>query len=634
MAYAPLIQDLVPSKSGCHSACGSATNHGMEKPRQVAIDLERQARTQAEEKKQTAERVAFERANGLPVGSTKAVGGPSAFLQSSDASAFGDEEERPPATRSAASKTPGLARPEEKLMTTTAWGNAIRDRLNVGQTAEEKRELANMGTKDPDDLELWRRHEDEKVEEVKVTEKRIKPSPAFSCQGPNEQCYNYGAMTTGRYLIEGKSARKNKGPELGHYRVNEKFLGNRLTGDITFGYREPTPSRVQKETELYTLNLGPDDLTSLDFNTTRTGSLFVHPSVFSTTSSAPGTATGLFANTWRGGSLMSTATERPDLGNIPGSRTGQIVMNDITLPDHPEDQDKKSSRVRKQPEFEMHRQPKRGDFFGKLNEHYQVGKYCPGRDAPKDSHATTCPISKKALGFKDQMSRSCPTVFQQVSTPASMKQDGKGTGHLPDRSMYRGKKRITHVMHMHKDTDRPPLLKQTGADHDESDPEIVAMVHERAMTFDADTVRRAIEPRRDAKICNIGKALSRDRAGHGSRHSCGDPAIAMQMGHTGIETHGQMHGSIESLKDSTRSVRQDICSVSWDLAKGAPGRSRAAYGGLNKPRSHAAPDFSRKAAFSGFETKTPVKVLPRNRNHEAMEGWSSEVVDGLMAHVA
>lgn len=253
-------------------------------------------------------------------------------------------------------------------------------------------------------------------------------------------------------------------------------------------------------------------------------------------------------------------------------------------------------------------------------EHFQPAKYAVKHDSSK-------PLSKKLIGFEQQMSRSAPD-FRQTKGLLDTK---NGTTHHPDLSTYRqapiNRRRIISCMNMDKDTDRPPLIAMKKALHDENDPEVSRMVHEREMAFDADVVDRAVVSR--TRLLNMSQSQSRDSAGHGARIAQGNISSTSKKG-TAVHETASQNCSTEQLKDSIRLKSDVIVAFEGQKSRGKTSL-HGAYSPLHKPRHHLAPDFSRSPPLSGFSSRTPVKVLARSRSHDAMPGWSAEAVDNIMS---
>merc|ERR1712070_353964 len=187
-------------------------------------------------------------------------------------------------------------------------------------------------------------------------------------------------------------------------------------------------------------------------------------------------------------------------------------------------------------------------------------------------------------------------------------------------------------MGMSKDLERPPLVKPSRPVYDDNDPYVVQMVNQRAMTFNADTVGRAVEPRSD--YCpNMNQTIDRDKAGQGTRLLQNDMATLVKKNGGLTETTGQLSVPVEKLTGSQTAYARSDLGMTFDQHKyRGVTRMKAEYSSLWRPRDHAAPDFSRTAPFQGFSTSTPVAQatgLSRDRSHEAMPGWSPKAADGL-----
>jgi hypothetical protein len=256
--------------------------------------------------------------------------------------------------------------------------------------------------------------------------------------------------------------------------------------------------------------------------------------------------------------------------------------------------------------------------------YFEVGKYRPNPDAVKTK-------VKMPMSFDNQVSRATAQASVKEKPAAAL--DEKGTSQISDRSRYRHgeaarKSRVTHVMEFSKDLKRPPIIQTGKPDYDDNDPVVLRLVHERAMRFNADTVGRAVEPRSDYSL-NMSQSIDRDKAAAGTRLLQNDIVQATKTGRTGFETTSSMSASAD-LKDTIR-VGGD--TVPFDKQKYREvTKLKAEYSSLQRPRDHAAPDFSRSAPLQGFSTSTPVNHnLPRDRSHEAMPGWTPSAADSLAA---
>jgi len=331
----------------------------------------------------------------------------------------------------------------------------------------------------------------------------------------------------------------------------------------------------------------------------------------------------------RGQSLMSTSIERPDLNKGLGNRNalaGMKKMSEITHHIKMLEQDRNTSKKGRCLETNLSTCLGRKGLPMVAAEHYQVGKYTASGESHPRCH-TCLPEAKKHMGFDQQMSRSAPAFAKGLEPLGSM--SDKGTKHHTDRSQYRHTRangqRITHVMDMTQDFPRPPLIAVAKPLHDTEDPVVCKIVHERQMTFDADSGRSALAGKRPATCLQMGHGLNRERAAFGTR-------IASQAstGYKGYETVGELETPVERLKDTNR-LRGDLGMTFEQHKYRAKTRMKGKYSALLRPRDHLAPDFERQPEFEGFSTCTPVKILPRNRSHDPMPGWSAEAVDGLMS---
>jgi len=586
-----------PLNRGAHSSVGRASNNGMDKLREIAIELEHQSVKAAEARKEAAERMSAERSGG------KAGAKPGNFGAASPTGADStlpkeDDDAMPKARRGPAADN------------STPMGNAVRSGLNLGHGSPVAAASAQSPKRNP----LL----DDPVDDLAIR-RQPKLSPAFTSLAPDDQVFNEGATRVGRQFIQGTS--HESAPEAGRYNINDVRVARRIAVS-EFGARTPHPTRRKEELADSSRELGPEDLTAMDITWKKSGSMYAQPNMFSTMSAT--TRSGSMSETsqsWAGQSMMSTATKRPDLNNLLGSRNGlcaKITMNDPNFVGDVIEQDKKTKH--RPPVWDLSRQTDRKPFFGKMCEHFQPAKYAVKHEYSKAN-------AKKHIGFEQQMSRSSPD-FRQTKGLLDSK---NGTTHHPDLSNYRqapiAKRRIICCMNMDKDTDRPPLIATIKALHDENDPEVSRMVHEREMSFDADVVDRAVRSR--SQTIAMSQSMSRDSAGHGARIAQGNISSTSKKGNAVFETAGQLSATVEQLKDSNRLKFDTSVDFGKQKARGKTSL-HGTYSALHKPRSHAAPDFSRSAPLPGFSARTPVKVLARDRSHDAMPGWCAEAVDNIM----
>lgn len=596
-----------PLNRGAHSSAGRASNNGMDKLREIAIELEHQSIKAAEARKEAAERIAVERAQGSVGRGGKPGAKPGNFVASSptgaDSTLPQEEDDAMPKRRQG-----------PMADNSTPMGLAVRSGLNLGHGSPAAAADLGASAQSPKRNPLM----DDLVDDLAIRRSE-KLSPAFTSLAPDDQVFNEGATRKGRQFIQGTTWESN--PEAGRYHINDVRVARRTTV-MEFGARTPHPTRRKEELADTSRELGPEDLTAMDITWKKSGSMYAQPNMFSTMSAT--TRSGSMSETsqsWAGQSMMSTSTKRPALNNVIGSRNGlcaKITMNESNFVGDLVEQDKKTKH--RPPVWDLTKQLDRKPFFGKMCEHFQPAKYAV-------KHESSKPLSKKHIGFEQQMSRSAPD-FRQTKGLLDTK---NGTTHHPDLSTYRqapiSKRRITHVMNMDKDTDRPPLIVMMKALHDENDPEVSRMVHEREMSFDADVVDRAVRSR--SQMLNMSQSQSRDSAGHGARIAQGNISSTSKKGTAVFETTGQFSSTVEQLKDSVRLKSDVIVGFEGQKARGKTSL-HGAYSPLRKPRHHAAPDFSRSPPLSGFSSRTPVKVLARDRSHDAMPGWCAEAVDNIM----
>jgi len=598
------MEDIVPARvGGAHSSVGRATNRGMDKMRELPRQLELESRRALEVRKEVAERIAAERVQGIP--ETQRGAKPPAPKGSG-------EEEGSPARRKTAVGAKYPVAPD-KAVSSTPMGRAVRERLNLNVNPGSQEPV--IGSKEPQSpLGLSLLPEDNAEKTTSPTSPTNKASPAFTTCGAADQVFHEGArVALRRFFLQGKN-RGESSPDIGHYRVQHKAIDEKIkTWD--FGARAKHPSRSQPELRDTTRELGPEDLMALSYQWNSSGSLFAHPSMFSTSTHGQNQSMSESTSSWKGQSLMSTSVERPGPNSIDGSRhglTSKLSMQELRQQEIEDMDRERRSKVQRVPECDLKKQLKRPNMKGAGCEHFEAGKYAVNHDA-------VLPQAKKYPGFHHQMSRSATAPHQkgQLGSLAD--------AHHPDRSVYRqaliSRPRTTHIMDMEKDLDRPPMFGSSQILHDTSDPEICRMVHEGAMTFDADTVDAAVRPR---LLCSQISKITREKAGFGSR---------MRKSYGDSDTVGQAETPVEKLKDSCRIKLNS--TMTFDQCKARrPTRLKGVYSALHRPRDHAAPDFFRAAPFDGFNTRTPVartqKVHPGSRSFDAMPGWSVETVDVLM----
>lgn len=613
------MEDLIPAPFGAHSTVGRATNRGMDKMRAIAVELEHESKKAAEVRKEAAERIAAERAQGITGGghsAAKPAAKPVAHPASASPSGAANEE-----TALVPHKTPKGARPPAPLDKQTSMGRAVRERLNLNPGSQEPTGFQETGQKSPAGLSPTGGNDMVPEPSSPIPMRQIKSSPAFTTTPAAVPAR--GRIHLKHFLTQNQP--KACHPEVGHYRVQENLTQGRIKVS-DFGYRQAHPSRSQPDLRDTSRELGPEDQSALDVMWTKSGSLFAHPSVLS------GNSMSASCGSWKGESLFATSTARPEVGRPNGTRNGltaRVQMSETSGPGNAGDQDCRTSAVRRNPEFDIQKQMGRGSFFGKAGcEFFEVGKYAANHDA-------VLPKAKKGVGFGQQMSRSCRTAYEKKNTPASCDTSQHGTASQVDRSAYRqaliGRPRTTHVMEMIKDLDRPPMVVHKAALHDTNDPVVCQLVHERAMTCDSNTFDRASSTKTRLRDVHIGKSLGRERAGDGARNCQMDVAMRRKQGQ---ETKTEMECSVEQLKDSLRNTCD--LSMSFDQSKGrGHTKLKAKFSVLHRPRNHAAPDFTRAPPFQGFDTRTAVsrslKVNPRTRSHDAMPGWSAEIVDDLVS---
>jgi hypothetical protein len=464
------------------------------------------------------------------------------------------------------------------------------------------------------------------------TAKQEKASPAFTAQGTESAVFDEASrVNLKRFFFKGRRAGEPT-PEVGHYRVQENLVMKRVPLAMDFGYRAPHGTRKVAEDLDKSRELGPEDLTKLDIRWATSGSMSPSPAMFSTLSPSTSKSERSLSSSWPEGlcskSVMSTSTKRPDLTKIPGARLClgmHRTITEVSEPNKPEEQDYNTSGIKRIKQVDMAQYLSRKGEMGKECQFFEAGKYAVKFDV-------VSPSVKVHTGFHQQLSRATTTG---KLAPKGMHHD-KGSKHVQDRSLYRHqacRPRITHVMHMHKDLDRPPLTKPPPILHDESDPEVVAKVREREMTFDATTVDRAVTHRND-HAPSMHRSIARDKASLGSRHAQDDGAIRRlhSASNYNPERHGEERSPAELKTLDSLRRRPDIGLMTFEQSK-ARDKTRLAgeYSSLHRPRHHAAPEFSRSAPHIGFTTSAPFKAVQRNRQHDAIEGWSPEAVDDLMS---
>lgn len=596
---------LVPAWQGAHSSIGRATNRGMDKMRAVVDELV---------KEDEARRAAAKKGHAANIGSGDAVQ---------------DGDEFPPALTLALRPRRGLGVPGAKRGAkmlpdkVSPMGRSVRAGLGLGVSPKsqsgEAAESPQASNALPDEME----------DSGGGSPSAEKASPAFTAQGTEDAVFDECTrVNLKRFFYKGKRKGETN-PEVGHYRVQENLVTRRIPLVMDFGARQKHESRRRPESLHKSTELGPEDLSKLDFRWATTGSMTPNPSMFSTMSPhSASRSAGSLASSWPEGqfstarSLMSTSLKRPDLNNIPGSRMclGSCrTTHEVSEPKELEVQDLKTSAVKRIPVWNFDKFQGRKGELGKEFQFFEVGKY-------DVRHDVVLAKPKVLTGFGKQLSRAEHHVGHQK--PKGML-DENGTACIQDRSLYRlqapgCRKNVTHVMDMSKDLPRPPLIKHAAVQYDDSDPEVVAAVREREMTVDRTTLDSAIIHRHDFAPL-MHHSIPRDRAGAGARIAQDDLCIRALHGHINYESNGAEKSPAE-LKDIMKS-RAGLLTFDQTKARD-PTRLAGEYSSLHRPRNHAAPDFSRSAPALGFSTCTSVKVLQRNRQHDAMPGWTAEAVDG------
>lgn len=615
------LELLVPTPLGAHSTVGRATNRGMDKMRLIAVELIEEANQAQEAKKEAAERVAAERADaaaraskGLTPAGTK---GPAKSVVVAPAPEE-DENARPqPKKRGPRPMTTGS--------TPTPMGRAVREGLGLHGSSG-----ATAHVTDPLQSPVGDKTMTLEEPQPSSPSNANKPTAAFTSQSPDAaKLDETSRVNLKRFFFSGQN--KELPPPTGHYRAQDNVLSTTSRIKVmNFGYREPHPKRRIDRGGDDSRELGPEDLTVLDFTFEKSGTMFPSPKDFSFVTPSQGHSIDTLSSSRKELSLMTTSAERLPIEKSDGGRIslkGVVTMNETTSFSPFEEQDRNTTKVNRPPDVALNKQTGRKPFFGKMMPHFEAAKYNMHEN---HKYNVVLPPPKKFMGFEKQMDREKPLVSQKPK--ALLDSSEKGTGYHPDRSLYRtvhvDKPRVTHVRHMHKDTKRPPMFKIAAAFHDTDDPEVDRQVMERAMTIDTATLARAVDPRKDLGVKHHHH-IAREKAGHGSRHAQHDLAMSAKRGHRTLETTGCLSKSVAELKDSIR-LRPDL-GVTFDQHKArGPTRLKGAHSSLHRPRDHAPPDFSRSAPSIGFSPSTTVKVMQRNRSHEAMPGWSPEAVDSLM----
>jgi len=585
---------LVPALQGAHSAVGRATNRGMDKMREVVVELikEDEARKAKSASSQDAGAVAVETSD-----------------QAADDQAVPAGKRKPKGASSSPDKAIALAQKIRASLELPAHGTVAADHDSHSPQGP------TIAVPDDDG------GEDIVVSSPTAAKRHL--SPAFTAQGIADAPYSEKArITQKRFVLQGKA--EPPLPEIGHYRVQENFIRKAIESH-EFGDRGKHPSRKQEEFRDSSRELGPEDITKLDTRWASSGSMFVSPATYALTArTQTSTVSGSTSlREFSKQSLMSTGTVRPDLNAIPGSRnclSSKRVFHEVTLSDDFLEQDKNTSYAIRDPVFDFKSQGKRAELQ-MVSPYFEAGKY-----EVKDNVVMRQPRRPRSFGV--MMSRSDGNIYAKTKGNLDESQ-----GNVMDRSLYRDARisqpRITHVSEMSKDLPRPPLIKKAPALYDESDPEVVKAVYEREMTLDKNSLDISVLPRRDVAP-KMSTSLPRDRANLGARSAQGDILVRQALGLTNDEFSGATK-SVEVLKDSCMR-RGDIDLLAFDQYKARhPTRLKGAYSSLHRPRSHAAPDFARTAPVEGFSVRIPVKVMQRNRSHDAMPGWSAEAVDGLMS---
>mmetsp|Transcript_42156 Transcript_42156/g.78459 ORF Transcript_42156/g.78459 Transcript_42156/m.78459 type:complete len:588 (-) Transcript_42156:112-1875(-) len=480
----------------------------------------------------------------------------------------------------------------------TSVGRALRERMGLtgGQAGTNAGLLVGL-----DD-------EEEHTSEVVVeSPTKSKPTIHFTGASKDEDVFNETARThLNRFFRQSQTAKNDPGPPIGRYRPQYKLVSKRVPQTDIKATLGKHPSRKIPERLNDSGELGPINQESLDFR-------------FASTSSSSPSYNGSRPKVYE---QMSLSTKRPPLNKLC-----HIRMTEITEPAENKDrQDILTSNIIRQPEWNFETPKGRGDVI--ITSYYEAGKYNNKYDlvqaSPKKSPAFHQKLGRSATtGSIPKGGRAAPPMMMEAS-------NAKGTANHPDRSLFRSapaaNKRVTHVMHFEKDLKRPPLINAQPVYHDEDNPDHCAVIHERAMAFDASTVDRAVTGRRDIGP-HMGKTISRHRAGRGSRISQNDISYRHMLGHTGFETTGQMECSVEESKEAPSRLRSDLGTTFEQSV--ARATTRTPTSPLRRPREALAPEFARMPQQYGLDVRTPVTVVPRDRTHDPLPGWNAETLQEL-----
>jgi len=252
MASQSLTEHFVPDplNRGALSSVGRASNNGMDKLRDIAIELEHQSIKAAEGRKEAAERIAAERAQGKvgTGGKTGAkLGNFAASSPTGADNAFPQEEV----------DTMPKRRHGPMADNSTPMGLAVRSGLNLGHGSPAAVADVGASAQSPNRSAVM----DDLADEV-VVKKEDKLCPAFTSLSADDQVFNEAGTRKGRQYIQGSSWEPN--PEAGRYHINDVRVARRIAV-MDFGARTPHPTRRKEEFADTSRELGPEDLTAMDF---------------------------------------------------------------------------------------------------------------------------------------------------------------------------------------------------------------------------------------------------------------------------------------------------------------------------------------------------------------------------------
>jgi hypothetical protein len=289
----------------------------------------------------------------------------------------------------------------------------------------------------------------------------------------------------------------------------------------------------------------------------------------------------------------------------------------------PEDllvQDKKTSAVHKQPSWEIGTKVM-GRTWNVAENFFEPGKY--GIAPEQQSSPKSGPSHGKVLHRTEKV------ATRQVQKSILDSEDPK-KGIVYNRSLYRNapiaRPRTTHVMHMHKNTDRPDLFGSAPTYFNPNDPVAVAETFEREMSLDSSTIDRVVTP---SVLIGPGhhRIANRNVSVKGSRSTLDIPAYLMFGSH---DEHENDALSVEAHYNMKENPMRHNFMTTVPIGK-VTGRSKNAsinVSSLRKPREMAFGDFERTPPVKGFTTRMLRSSHgPRVRSFEALPEFDATLYD-------